>query len=143
MNIRNALFCIAGTAMLVLGAIGAFLPILPTTPLVLGAALCYARGYPRLYVWLTNARFFGPIIKNYREGTGVPVRTKVFALMSLWAMLILSMILTKSVPLTFIMAIVGICVTIHIVRMKGHVNLSVEGKKDDTVKEYRSEKIDI
>ncbi|MEA4977506.1 MAG: YbaN family protein [Methanomassiliicoccaceae archaeon] len=141
MKIRNVLFCIAGTAMLVLGAIGAFLPLLPTTPLVLGAALCYATGSPRLYKWLTNTRFFGPIIKNYREGTGVPVKTKIFALASLWGMLVLSMLMTYDALLTVLLSIVGICVTIHIVRMKGCIKIEAESDPDDGVQEYTTEEI--
>ncbi len=141
MRIRNVLFCIAGSAMLVLGAIGAFLPLLPTTPLVLGAALCFATGSPRLYMWLTNARFFGPIIRNYREGTGVPPMTKAYAMAFLWGMLVLSMVLSRNVVLTLLLSAVGICVTVHIIRLKGCKKAQVEEDAGDTLQEYPPEEI--
>ncbi len=141
MKIRNALFCIAGSAMLVLGAIGAFLPVLPTTPLVLGAALCFATGSPRTYIWLTKTRFFGPMIRNYKEGTGVPARTKAYALMSLWGMLVLSMFFSRNALLALLLFTVGICVTIHILRLKGCGKAQVEEDARDTLQEYPSEEI--
>ncbi len=123
---KNAAYTMAGTIMLVLGAIGIFLPVLPTTPFVLGAALCYTKGSPRLYRWIVNARFFGSIIRNYKEGTGVPVRTRAFAIVSLWAMMLLSIFLLKNLYLTILLISIGACVTIHLVRMKGHVKLPDE-----------------
>ncbi len=133
--------CIAGSAMLALGAIGAFLPLLPTTPLVLGAALCFATGSPRLYVWLTNTRFFGPIIRNYKEGTGVPATTKAYALVFLWGMLVLSMVLSRSVVLALLLSAVGACVTVHILRLKGCKKAQVEEDAGDTQQEHSPEEI--
>lgn len=120
---RNTAYTMAGTIMLVLGAIGVFLPVLPTTPFVLGAALCYTKGNPRLYKWIVNARFFGPIIRNYEEGTGVPIRTRIIAIASLWAMMLLSIFLLKNPALTILLISIGVCVTIHIIRMNGRVEL--------------------
>lgn len=68
-----------------LGFAGIILPLVPTTPLLLLAAACYARGSKRFYTWLLNHRWFGPYIQNYRSGAGIPVRVKVTALFLLWA----------------------------------------------------------
>lgn len=80
MKMRKVLFCIVGAAMRVLGAMGP-LPCprhrwFCVPPYVM-------TGSPRLYKWLTNTRYFGPIIKNHRGGAGVPVKTEIFALASL------------------------------------------------------------
>ena len=74
------LLIIIGSIFVALGIIGIFLPIVPTTPFLLVAAACYAKSSTRLYNWLLNNRYFGSYIKNWREGRGVPWRTKIYAL---------------------------------------------------------------
>ena len=81
----RAFFLAAGTLALVLGLIGIFLPLLPTTPFVLLAAACYARGSRRFYDWLLAQRTFGPIIHEWQRHRSIPYKTKItaVALMSL------------------------------------------------------------
>jgi uncharacterized membrane protein YbaN (DUF454 family) len=78
------LWIIAGSISLALGIIGIFLPLLPTTPFLLLTAACYARGSSRLHNWFLNNKLFGKYIRNYREGKGIPARSKVLALALLW-----------------------------------------------------------
>jgi len=81
----RVLFLVAGSVFVALGAIGLFLPLLPTTPLLLLAAACYARGSRRFYDWLLANRTFGPLIHEWRTYGSIPYRTKLsaIALMSL------------------------------------------------------------
>jgi uncharacterized membrane protein YbaN (DUF454 family) len=78
------LWIAAGSISLALGIIGIFLPLLPTTPFLLLTAACYARGSSRLHNWLLNNKMFGKYIRNYREGKGIPARSKVLAITLLW-----------------------------------------------------------
>lgn len=75
----------AGTLFTGLGLVGMFVPLLPTTPLLLLAAFCYARSSERFYHWLMTNRIFGDYIRNYREGRGITLKHKVMALTLLWA----------------------------------------------------------
>lgn len=70
----------AGHLSVGLAVLGVFLPLLPTTPFLLLAAGCYARGSVRFYNWLLNSRTFGPIIRNWREHRSVAPRHKVMAI---------------------------------------------------------------
>jgi uncharacterized membrane protein YbaN (DUF454 family) len=67
---------LAGTGFVGLGILGAFLPVLPTTPFMLLAAACYARASTRFYNGLLNNRAFGPTIREWRRYRSIPFRTK-------------------------------------------------------------------
>jgi len=54
--VLKGLLIVAGTFFLVLGIIGIFMPLLPTTPFLLLAAACYARGSKKFYQWLINIK---------------------------------------------------------------------------------------
>ncbi len=114
---------IIGTLALVLGVIGIFLPLLPTTPFLLLAAACYFKASPRLYGWLINNKYLGTYIKNYREGKGIPLKTKILAISVLWITITLSAINIGSLQVRVFLAVIAICVTVHLVRMK---TLSIE-----------------
>jgi len=83
-SIRSVLLVICGTLSLLLGAVGIFFPVLPTTPFLLLSAACYARSSVRLHSWLLNNRIFGSYIRDYQEGRGVSLRHKIAALVLLW-----------------------------------------------------------
>lgn len=61
---------------LVLGIVGAFLPVLPTTPFILLSAWAAARSSPRLLGWLENHTAFGPMIRDWRRGGVVSRKAK-------------------------------------------------------------------
>jgi hypothetical protein len=71
------LFLAAGHGFVGLGVLGAFLPLLPTTPFLLLAAACYARASVRFYNWLLNSRSFGPLIRDWRAHRAIRLRYKV------------------------------------------------------------------
>ena len=69
-----------GSLFVALGTIGVFVPGLPTTVFLIIAAACYIRSSQKLYNWLISNKTFGPLIKDYREGKGMPKKAKVLAL---------------------------------------------------------------
>lgn len=71
---------ILGTLFVIIGVIGIFLPILPTTPFMLLAAACYAKSSSRFYNWLMNNKIFGPIIREWRQYRAIPKRAKIMAM---------------------------------------------------------------
>ena len=98
-----------------LGTLGIFLPLLPTTPFLLLAAACYARGSKRFYNWLVSNRWFGNYIKNYRERKALPLRIKAFSIVLLWATIGYSAVFVVSIPLVrAILVGIAIGVTVHI-----------------------------
>lgn len=65
----------------ILGALGAILPVLPTTPFLLLTSYFLARSSPRLNRWLLASRFFGPILRDWQQLGGVRPDVKVKAIM--------------------------------------------------------------
>jgi uncharacterized membrane protein YbaN (DUF454 family) len=68
-----------------IGAVGVVLPGLPTTPFLLLAAACFARGSTRLERWLLADPLFGPLLVEFRANRAVPLRAKALALVLMWA----------------------------------------------------------
>lgn len=75
---------ILGVVSLGLGILGIFLPLLPTTPLLLLAAWCFVRSSPRLYDWLLNHPHLGEYIRNFREHHAIPLRVKIVSVTLVW-----------------------------------------------------------
>ena len=75
---------IIGLLSLGLGVAGIFLPLLPTTPLLLLAAWCFIRSSSRLYDWLLNHPYLGEYIRNFRENKAIPLRVKVVSVAMIW-----------------------------------------------------------
>lgn len=63
--------------------VGVFLPGLPTTGPILLAAFFFSKSSERFDDWLVNNRFFGVIVRDWREGRGFTVRAKVIALVAI------------------------------------------------------------
>ncbi|MBQ3259519.1 MAG: YbaN family protein [Alistipes sp.] len=78
------LFVILGSLALGLGVLGIFVPLLPTTPLLLLAAALYFKSSPRLYEWLLNHPQLGAYIRNFREYRAIPLRVKVISVSLVW-----------------------------------------------------------
>ena len=77
---QRALWVLGGVGFVAIGAVGIVVPGLPTTPLLLLAAACFARSSPRLYRWLLENKTFGPLIGDFRAGRGVSARVKKSAI---------------------------------------------------------------
>lgn len=80
----KTLFIILGSLSLGLGVLGIFVPLLPTTPLLLLAAALYFKSSPRLYEWLLNHPRLGEYIRNFREYRAIPLRAKVVSVSLVW-----------------------------------------------------------
>jgi uncharacterized membrane protein YbaN (DUF454 family) len=114
----RALFFIAGSITLALGAIGIVLPVLPTTPFLLISLACYLRSSEKMTHWMLTNKYFGKYIKNYKEGKGIPLKTKIFAILLLWVTIVYSAFFIVPIWIVqIILFVVAAAVTLHLVRL--------------------------
>ncbi len=95
-----------GILSLVIGVIGIFVPLLPTSPFVLLAAWCFARSSNRFHYWLLHHRLFGPMIRNWNERRAIPRSTKIVAILMTMSSLV---IVTVFVPLMWLKVAILAC----------------------------------
>ncbi|MGZ8291006.1 MAG: YbaN family protein [Telluria sp.] len=105
---------VIGSIAVVLAILGIFLPLLPTTPFLLLASGCFARGSTRMHGWLLGNKVCGKYIRDYEEGRGIPVRGKVTALLILWGSIGYSIASVQSMALMVILACIAAGVTIYL-----------------------------
>jgi len=113
-RLKRGLFIAAGTISLGVGAIGVFVPLLPTTPLLLLSAACYLRGSKRMHHWMLNNKWFGAYIRNYKEGKGIPLRTKALIVALLWIVIGCSVYLVNLFLIQIVLVAIAAIVSIHI-----------------------------
>jgi len=112
LSMKKGFYVVLGTIALALGFIGIFLPVIPTTPLVLLAAACYMRGSKRLHGWLLESKWFGETIRTYQAGQGLRKATKVRAIGLMWIVITISAVVyVESLPVRVVMFGTAILVT--------------------------------
>lgn len=67
---------VMGWLSVVLAALGAVLPLLPTTPFLLLAAWCFSQSSPRFHHWLLHRSWFGSYLRHWQAHRALPPNTK-------------------------------------------------------------------
>lgn len=69
----------AGLLAVGVGSVGIIVPGLPTTVFFIIAAWAFSKSSPRLEAWVLNLPTIGPLVRDYRDGLGIPRRAKITA----------------------------------------------------------------
>ena len=77
MSVKKIVYVVIGSICLVLGAIGAVIPILPTVPFLLVSACCYAKSSEKLNNWFKNTKLYKNNLESYVEGKGMTRKSKI------------------------------------------------------------------
>ena len=101
------LLLLFGLLFMLLGLVGAFLPVLPTTPFLLVAAACFMRSSPKLHARLLSNRVFGPYLMQWQRDHTVPREAKRKAYGLVILSFSLSAALTGSTQLRVVLVLVG------------------------------------
>ena len=115
--IRRAALLVCGTLSLVLGVLGIFVPLLPTTCFLLVAAWCYARSSQRLYDRLMRARWIGGYLRRYRDERSIPIHVKIASLVMMWITIGYSVLVFPNMAVRAALLVTAIAVTWHLYRL--------------------------
>lgn len=107
-----------GWLAIVLGVLGIFLPLLPTTPFLLLAAGCFARSSERFYQWLVEHPRLGPWFRGYLDGQGIPLKGKLYSIALMWISIGISCWIVPILWARIGMLLTAVLVTIWIARQK-------------------------
>ncbi|MDD4821302.1 MAG: YbaN family protein [Bacteroidales bacterium] len=112
-------YILIGSVSFILGIIGIFVPLLPTTPFLLLSAACWLRGSQKLYDWLLNQRCLGPYIRNFYEYKAIPLRAKIISVSLIWITLLNCAIwIVKPIFLKVLLIALAIAISWHILSYK-------------------------
>lgn len=78
-DLRRVLWIMLGGLFILLGLLGAVLPLLPSTVFLVLAAGCFSKSSPRLHAWLLRLPYAGPLVRDFQAGLGMPLRAKWMA----------------------------------------------------------------
>ena len=101
---------------LLLGFIGVFLPLLPTTPFVLLSAFLYARSSKRFYNWMMNHPQMGPPLRQWKKNRSIPRKAKILAVTMLGLTIVPSSIFLVPIPAVKIgLLCLGLTIALYII----------------------------
>ena len=110
MLLAKAVYLVIGLISLILGIIGAFLPILPTVPFILLSAYCFARGYPPLYHWLRDRSVFAASLQDWERERAISRASKRKSLLMMAVGFALALYAAPAVWLKIMLLAIGVSV---------------------------------
>ena len=114
MLLVKTVYLLIGFISLILGIIGAFLPILPTVPFILLSAYCFARGYPPLYHWLRDRSVFANSLQDWERERAISRASKRKSLLMMAIGFALALYAAPAVWLKIMLLLIGVSVATFI-----------------------------
>jgi uncharacterized membrane protein YbaN (DUF454 family) len=79
LSAKRHLFTALGILFVAIGVVAIFVPLIPTTPFLLLAALCFDKGSEKFRAWLLNHKTLGPPIHDWRRNKVIRTKHKTLA----------------------------------------------------------------
>ena len=118
----RVIYLICGFIFLGCGAIGAFLPLVPTTPFLLLAVFFFARSSEKWHSYVLNHRIFGKYLRDYQKHE-MSTKNKINTIFLMWTGMFLGAWLSGFRLVAVItLIIIGTGVTMHLISLKNPMN---------------------
>ena len=79
-DLKRYLLISLGWLSVILGAIGALLPVIPTTPFLILALVCFSKSSPRFHKMLLDNKWFGPALTQWEQNKTISRHIKFRAM---------------------------------------------------------------
>ncbi len=96
-NPLRIMWLLFGFLAMGIGAVGVVLPVLPTTPFLLLASFCLAKGSERFHRWFTGTKLYKKHLESFVENRSMTLKTKFSLLIPASCMLILAFLAMQNV----------------------------------------------
>lgn len=108
------LYLCLGLTLVLIGFIGVFVPVWPTTIFMIMAVWAFKRSSPPLESWLLNHPWFGQTLRDWDEHRAIRPQAKAISISAIWVCMALSAWVTGKVYVYVILAVVGVSLTAFI-----------------------------
>ena len=101
-------YLILGWTSFALGALGTFIPVLPTTPFMLLAAWAFARSSKRFDQWLKSTKIYQYYGADFEDGGGIPLKKKAQIILITYTVMAISIYFVPLKPVRLLIVAIGI-----------------------------------
>ena len=120
-------YIVLGIALVIMGIIGALLPVIPGTLFFILAVIAFSKGSERFYKKLIHNRWIGPHLQSYLEDRFIPIRTKIVVIACLWISIVFTdFFVLHGIYTRLLMILFAIGVTIYVSTHRSHKLDNVE-----------------
>lgn len=91
-NPTKILWIVIGFISMGIGMIGVVFPVLPTTPFLLLASFCLAKGSERFHRWFTKTKLYQKHLDSFLKNRAMTLKTKFCILLPVSGMLLFALV---------------------------------------------------
>ena len=107
-----------GTISLAIGIIGIFLPLIPTTPLLLLTSYCYISSSEKLSEKFMNTKIYDKYVRNFHEKGGMTLTGKLMLTIPVSLLLLFMFITIKSPIMRVVIVVMWVTKVVFFTKMK-------------------------
>ena len=116
--LKKIILIVIGTISLLLGIVGVFLPVLPTTPLLLLTSYCYIKSSDRLSEKFMKTKIYDKYVRNFHEKGGMTLKGKLMLTIPVSLMLLIMFVKIDSNIMRMVIVIMWITKVVFFIKMK-------------------------
>lgn len=125
MNVKKLVLIVMGCIGLAIGAVGAVVPLLPSFPFLMLAAVCFAKSSKRLNDWFISTKLYKNNLETYVKGQGMTWKTKIRIMITVTLLMSIGFIMMDAVPVgrivlacVWLFHIIYFCVGVKTLRLE-------------------------
>lgn len=107
-----------GTISLAIGIIGIFLPLIPTTPLLLLTSYCYISSSEKLSEKFMNTKIYDKYVRNFHEKGGMTLKGKLMLTIPVSLLLLFMFITIKSPIMRVVIVVMWVTKVVFFTKIK-------------------------